>query len=277
MKKLKHNKKRNTAFLYETLVRELTKSIVKKNNQRKEKLMETIKEFFGKDKLLAKELELYKSLCETYNMEPHVAEKLIFEIRKQHDTLNKKQIFNEQSSLIKRMNMIIAKNAFSSFVPNYKSLATVYQIFNQETPTKERVLLENKMLITMTTKAKAIIQEMKPIDDITFKTFVEKFNTEYSGKLISEQKELLTKYISSFIDNGIELKVFLNEELGRLKKVVDKSMTMDEVKNDEEMSEKTKKVLEIIDDFKNHKIGKELIEKILKIQNLASEIQASGN
>ncbi len=277
MKKLKHNKKRNTAFLYETLVRELTKSIVKKNNQRKEKLMETIKEFFGKDKLLAKELELYKALCETYSMEPHVAEKLIFEIRKQHDTLDKKQIFNEQSSLIKKMNQIISKNAFSSFVPNYKSLATVYQIFNQETPTKERVLLESKMLTTMTTKAKEVIQEMKPIDDITFRTFVDKFNTEYSGKLINEQKELLTKYISSFIDNGIELKVFLNEELGRLKKVVTESMTMEEVKNDEEMSEKTKKVLEIIDDFKNHKIGKELIEKILKIQNLASEIQVNGD
>ena len=160
MKKLKHNKKRNTAFLYETLVRELTKSIVKKNNQRKEKLMETIKEFFAKDKLLAKELELYKALCETYSMEPHVAEKLIFEIRKQHDTLDKKQIFNEQSSLIKKMNQIISKNAFSSFVPNYKSLATVYQIFNQETPTKERVLLESKMLTTMTTKAKEVIQEM---------------------------------------------------------------------------------------------------------------------
>ena len=87
----------------------------------------------------------------------------------------------------------------------------------------------------------------------------------------------MEKYISSFIDNGIELKVFLNEELGRLKKVVTESMTMEEVKNDEEMSEKTKKVLEIIDDFKNHKIGKELIEKILKIQNLASEIQVNGD
>ena len=239
--------------------------------------METIKDFFGKDKLLAKELELYKSLCETYSMEPHVAEKLIFEIRKKHDTLDKKSIFNEQSNLIKKMNTIISKNAFASFVPNYKSLATVYQIFNQETPTKERVLLENKILKTMTNKAKAIIQEMKPIDDITFRTFVEKFNTEYSGKLINEQKELLTKYISSFIDNGIELKVFLNEELGRLKKVVTESVTMEEIRNDSEMSEKTKKVLEIIDDFKNHKIGKELIEKILKIQNLVSEIEADVN
>ena len=129
----------------------------------------------------------------------------------------------------------------------------------------------------MTKKAKEVIQEMKPIDDLTFKTFVEKFNTEYSGKLINEQKELLTKYISSFIDNGIELKIFLNEELGRLKKIVTESASMEEVKNDEEMSEKTKKVLEIIEDFKNHKIGKELIEKILKIQNLASEIQTDVN
>ena len=33
--KLKHNKKRNTAFLYEMLVRELTKSVVKKNEELK--------------------------------------------------------------------------------------------------------------------------------------------------------------------------------------------------------------------------------------------------
>ena len=52
---------------------------------------------------------------------------------------------------------------------------------------------------------------------------------------------------------------------------------MEEIRNDSEMSEKTKKVLEIIDDFKNHKIGKELIEKILKIQNLVSEIEADVN
>ena len=35
---MKHNKKRNTAFLYETVIKELTKSIVKKNNEKKYKL-----------------------------------------------------------------------------------------------------------------------------------------------------------------------------------------------------------------------------------------------
>jgi hypothetical protein len=275
--KLKHNKKRNTAFLYEVIIKELTKSIVKKNNKRKDELYSMIKEYFGREKILAKELDLYRALCETYNLEPHVAEKLIFEIREKHGEFNKREVFNEQSSLIKRMNRIISKSAFSNFVPNYKNLATVYQIFNEETPTKERVLLENKLLKRMTIKAKEIVQEMKPIDDLTFRTFVEKFNTEYSSQLLREQKELLTKYITSFVDNGIELKLFLNEEIARLKNIVKESLSIQEVKDDEEMKTKTNKVLEIIEDFKKHKIGKNLVEKVLMIQNLVSEIQADGN
>jgi hypothetical protein len=35
--------------------------------------------------------------------------------------------------------------------------------------------------------------------------------------LIAEKKELLNKYITSFIDNGVELKIFMNEEY-RLKR-----------------------------------------------------------
>ena len=34
-RKIKHNKKRNTAFLYEVLVREITKSIITKDLQKK--------------------------------------------------------------------------------------------------------------------------------------------------------------------------------------------------------------------------------------------------
>ena len=32
---MKHNKKRNTAFIYETLTRELTKSIIEKDTDKK--------------------------------------------------------------------------------------------------------------------------------------------------------------------------------------------------------------------------------------------------
>ena len=37
--KLKHNKKRNTAFLYETLIVELTKATITENNQKRETIL----------------------------------------------------------------------------------------------------------------------------------------------------------------------------------------------------------------------------------------------
>ena len=36
--RLKHNKKRNTAFVYEALVRELTESVVKNNKNKQNKV-----------------------------------------------------------------------------------------------------------------------------------------------------------------------------------------------------------------------------------------------
>ena len=50
MKKVrhKHNKKRNTAFLYEVLVKELTKAIVEKQSKRKVEIAKTLKKYFNK-------------------------------------------------------------------------------------------------------------------------------------------------------------------------------------------------------------------------------------
>ena len=43
--KMKHNKKRNTAFLYESLIKELTRSIIRKENKKKDKIVEMKKIF----------------------------------------------------------------------------------------------------------------------------------------------------------------------------------------------------------------------------------------
>ena len=64
MKKVrhKHNKKRNTAFLYEALIKELTESIVRKNEEKKKNIVTILKEHFRKGTLLRKELNL-KGVC----------------------------------------------------------------------------------------------------------------------------------------------------------------------------------------------------------------------
>ena len=66
---MKHNKKRNTAFLYECLIRELTKAIIKEEQERATKVKGLLREFFKKGKVLSFELDIYRSLMETKEAE----------------------------------------------------------------------------------------------------------------------------------------------------------------------------------------------------------------
>jgi len=276
--KLKHNKKRNTAFLFETLSRELTKAIVNRDFQNKKKILAIIKEHFNKDKEIAKELELYKSIIESKNLDTYSAEKIIFESKKQYDKLDKNRIFSEQSNLINKINKELSGETFANFVPNYKNLASLYQIFNTEMSPKKKVLLEGEIINYMSAR-KPIRESAKqiPSDKLVLKAFIGNFNDVYSKTLCEEQQELLNKYITSFVDNGLELKLFLNEEIGRLKQVIGGSLKSEGMNRGEPVFEKTTKVLKAIDSFKEKDIDSNMIEKILKIQNLASELTNNGN
>ena len=103
--KFKHNKKRNTAFLYEALIQELTKAVLKKNSAKQKKIMSVMKEHFSSSSQLNCELGLYRSLYETKGMDTEDAERLVSEVRRQHDReIVYKKLFKEQSDLIKKIN-----------------------------------------------------------------------------------------------------------------------------------------------------------------------------
>ena len=271
MTKLKHNKKRNTAFLYETLVRELSKSVMESSANRKNKIYNILKEFFSKEKPLGKELSLYKSVVDTHGLNEYTAEKLLFETKMRRSGMDKEKIFLEQTELIKRINRELSKDVFNNFVPNYKNLATICQIFNNEDISiKTKVLLEADILQSLTSTKKEEKREMKPIDNLVFKSFVEKFNDKY-GKLHEEQQMLLGRYITSFSDNGLGLKLYLNEEIERLQTEVERSLKFEEIEGDTEMTKKTKDVLEVIDDITRRDIDEDTLGQVLKIQNLVRE------
>ena len=273
--KLKHNKKRNTAFLYEALVRELTKSILEKKVKRKEKIIMMMKESFGKDTVLCRELELYKTLYETKGLRPRTAEKLIQETKRVHVQINKKQLFKEQSQLISKINKNLTKDVFLNFVPNYKSLATISRIFDEDVIVKQRVLLE-EIILSLLISPNAHENENKKelTESLHYDRLLENFNKEYSGNLHFEQKQLLSHYVLSFSDNSMGLKIFLNEELGRLHSVVKHSLNTKEVQEDESMAQRTKEILNILSEYKVNPIRKKEIKQILKIQNLVREIES---
>ncbi len=275
--RLKHNKKRNTAFVYEALIRELTKSVVKNNKYKQNKIVSIMKEHFGAETELSKELGVYKSIYETKDIEKRLAEKIVVEAKQRYSGLNKGTIFKEQSALINKINKTLSKNIFNNFVPNYKNIATVYSIFQDALPIKDRVLLEENIVQQMSSSLGPITEEQQPMDNIIYSTFVNKFNQEYSNKLNENQKELLTKYISSFSDNGVEMKYYLNEEIGSLKEKLKSCKTAPEISQDSSLKEKIDKVYSILESYKQKEIDTDLIELVLKTQDLVEEIQNHDN
>ena len=274
--KLKHNKKRNTAFLYEVLTKELTRSIVEKNNELKKDILIIAKEHFSKGTILSKELSLYNVLKETKNVERRIAEKIFFEALNSYSSLSKREIFNEQTRVIEKINKKIGPSSFSTFVTGYKDLASIAQIFGDNLSVKEKVLLEEKIIENMLSSEEKA-EQMKPLDSLTYKTFISKFNNKYSDSLLEEQKDLLTNYLTSFSDNGISLKVFLNEEIGRIKEELSKCISIQEIKQDETMLNKTKKIFEKLDAFKEKEFNKTMLSEMLKIQYFISEANSNDS
>jgi len=267
----KHNKKRNTAFIYEVLIREIVKKTINGNKEKRNVVIGTIKEIFKKGTVLRQELDLYKTLLETNDLNERVAEKLVFEVAKRHKQLDKKEIFKEQSNAISTINKQISKNVFNNFVPNYKDLATIAQIFGDSTDPKTKVLLETKIISTLSHRA---LKEESPqkTSSLVVKTFTKRFNQTYSN-LLKEQKALLSQYVSSFQDNGTEFKFYINEEIERLKGVITNSYDLEDIKQDLNLKTKLDEVSNLLNNFNKQPIDKEKILQILKVQDLAKELQ----
>jgi len=275
--RLKHNKKRNTAFVYEALVRELTESVVKNNKNKQNKIVSIIKEHFGGSSVLKEELELYKSIYETREIEKNLAEKIMYQVKEKHDGLDKKKLFQEQSALINKINRTLSSKVYGNFVPNYKTIASVYSIFQETLPVKDRVLLEENIVDQMSSSVEARSQDQQPIDSLTYKTFVSQFNNEYTNALNENQKNLLGNYISSFADNGLEFKVYLNEEIGRLKTSLEDAKKMKSISSDEVLIEKLDQVYGVLDQTRNTEIDTRTLEIVLNAQQLLEDLEENGN
>ena len=270
IKRKKHNKKRNTAFLYEALIKECTKASMDNDTERKNNILSVLKEHFNKDTQLYRELKLYQALLETRGVEEKFAQRILAEAKEVHkSTVDKEKLFEEQSALISKINKSLSKEVYSNFISNYKSLASIAQIFNNDYKVNKKVLLENTIIEEMTNVEEE--NELQPISNLVFRTFANNFNKEYSA-LLEEQKTLISHFVFADFNGSVEFKVFLNEEITRLKTNIKKSLSMTEIQEDEYMKEKTRKVIDRLEEMKTNPVDKQMIVDILKIQELSSEV-----
>ena len=273
--KNKHNKKRNTAFVFEALAREATVAILKGDIDRKTKVVSIVRKHFTGDSLLKKDLECYRSLYENQNIDEATSKKIVEAVMAAKRLIDPDGLFKQQTEVINDINKELSPQTFNNFVPNYKSLATIAKMFNTNSP-KQSVMLESKIIEGMVGKIEE--QTMQPIDSLTFATFTKSFNTKYGSSLLSEQKELLNHYISSFSSDELETKIYLNRELGRLKQSLSEAIHIEEIANDPEMIRKTNEIKQRLDGLsKETKLNESTLLTILRTQELVKEIYSDAS
>jgi hypothetical protein len=230
MKKIKHSKFKNTGFIFELLVRQITSEIMSANKSTAERIL---KEHFNSKKELSKELKLYQYLInEKYNSESK-AEQFINTILEARKRLDEKKLTKEKYNLIKEIKETYNLDEFiKSSISNYKTLASIYKVFEtvstdeQYDPTDvvnsrftitESII--NSSIQNKDSKLKdAVMEEYKKQDEdlraVSYKLLVESFNNKYKN-LSSQQKGLLKEYINN-INNTGKLSEYVNSEVFNL-------------------------------------------------------------
>jgi hypothetical protein len=230
MKKIKHSKFKNTGFIFELLVRQITAEIMSANKSIAEKIL---KEHFNSKKELSKELKLYQYLInEKYNSESK-AEQFINTILEARKKIDEKKLTKEKYNLIKEIKETYNLDEFiKSPISNYKTLASIYKIFEtvisdeQFDPTdivsSRFTIAENIINTSIQNKdvkiKDAVLEEYRKQDEdlraVSYKLLVESFNNKYKN-LTNDQKGLLREYINN-INNTGKLSEYVGNEVTNL-------------------------------------------------------------
>ena len=236
MSKFKHSKLRNTGLLFEFLLRQVTVDVL--NKKKESPALKIIKKQFNEHTEIGKELALYNLIMTKKFKSDKKADFFLSEVIRQRGKLNNMNLRREKYNVIATIKESYDVNQlFSSKVPNYKTFASVYKLFEgiNEMGADEKtesyfIVIENVTTMKHTKNKSYIPEEFKDKDlrILSYKTLLEKFNKKYTN-LSDEQKYVLKEYIgnlsntnnfSSFVETQIpKLKKKLN---GKVKKVKDK-------------------------------------------------------
>ena len=229
----KHNKIKNTGILFELLTRQIAVDVM--NDSKNSPAIKIIKEFFNEKTTLGREKELYSILIEKKYKTAEQANILLEAVIKNRRKLSNRRLKNEKYNLIKRIKENYSVNDFfNSRIPNYKVLASIYNVFELES-SKEKIgpieetdskisIVENicGQSIKQSKKSKDLVESYQSQEQdvrlLTYQLLVDKFNKKYSN-LNESQKNLLREYINN-LSNTNSLREFIDTEVIKVQKAL---------------------------------------------------------
>jgi hypothetical protein len=275
--KIKHSKYKNTGILFELLTRQLTSDTISGGSS---KSLDFIKKHFNSKTELLKEYKIYHTLVTKKLNKESKANILINTLIESYNKLNKSKLRREKYNLIKEIkNNYDITDFFNSKINNYKVMASVFNLLENKKASPQSIVNSKITILehvtqTKTKKQKSIVnEELKNSDKntrlLTYKVILEKFNNKYKG-LANNQKLLLQEYVNS-VSNSPALKLYINEEIKKVKNQLTKYENKVE---DKAIVVKLKETKDLI-----HPIGKNLnvhddnVTNLLNYYELINELK----
>jgi hypothetical protein len=276
---IKHNKVKNTAFLYECLTRQITSDVL--SNVEPSPALAIVKEFFKPTTILGKELVLYKALTSKKLKNENKINYLVDSVLRERTKLNYSDLRRGKYNLIKKITEHYElKDFFRTRISNFKDIASVYKLFEIQTnsnPFEETeirfVVMENlKDKGTPKSEKQSVVEkfekESKDLRLLSYKILVDKFNSKYSN-LNESQRDLLKTYINN-ISNTSTLKEFMATEITTLK---DKILKIHPKIDDKVVSIKLKECLNVLKKLnKGNVVNEEQLITMMRFYSLLDEI-----
>ena len=285
MRKLKHNKIRNTGLLYEFLIRQVTADALSKLDNIKG--VNIIKQRFNERTELGKELALYSILVNKKFNSDKKADYFINEVVSERKKLNSSILKREKYNFIKEVkNYYNLEKFMSSKIKNYKIYASIYKLFEyiESLSPEEKTEAHFNLIEHVTTKEENIklSETVKGLPDdedlriLTYKTLLEKFNQKYSN-LNYPQKSLLRAYINN-VSNVNSLKEYIQKVTPAIKKELKQHSHK---LQDKVVQIKLAEAIKSIDKFCNpgkSKIVKDsVVIQTMRYMELLKELKKSGS
>jgi len=201
-----HNKKRNSALLYEFLIRHISNCLVTERADEAKKALEMSKVYFAKNTILNEELKLFKLLLNTNIHSRQSAQKIIEEVYSLSKKIDARKLDVEKSRLIKEINHNFGKSDFYSYkILDYPIYASIQTLLTEERNKKKRLLsldkikLEDRIVEHLITKKTPIMDndafKVNPeYNNVVSHFVVERFHKKYNNRLTENQKKMVVDY-----------------------------------------------------------------------------------
>jgi len=276
--KVKHSKFKNTAILFELLVKQITQEVL--SNSTKNLSEKIIKEFFNSRKELAKELKLYNWIVKERFSSNDDAKLFLSEVIEERKKLDESKLAKEKYNLIKTIKESYELDKFlSSNLQNYKLLASIYKVFEskahgRKVEIRDYIDSNNTILEHITNERTTkkpqdkLYEEFKKQSEdlrlLTYKLLIENFNSKYSN-LDDSQKGLLREFINN-VSNTSTFPKFISEEAKKALSAL--------IAESKDITDKVTKIKisEMIKLFKSDKFLKENSEKQVSVLMLTYEL-----